>query len=60
MVARIRMWQWEIIEYELKMLSESFIQTFVILDRSRKRVRQEDYALDAKFFKDGRPNILPT
>ena len=41
-IARFRMWPWEIIEYELKMF-ELFIQAFVILDHSRKRIRQENY-----------------
>lgn len=54
------MWPWEITEYELKMLFESFVQTFIILDHSRKRVRQEDHELDAKFVKNRKPNILFT
>lgn len=49
------MWPWEIIEYELKMF-ESFIQAFVILDHSRKRIRQENYELDAKLLKNRRPD----
>lgn len=60
MFARFRMWPWEITEYELKMLFESFVQTFIILDHSRKRVRQEDHELDAKFVKNRKPNILST
>lgn len=54
MIARFRMWSWEITEYELKMLFESFIQISVILDHSRKRDRQEDYECNAKSFKNGR------